>query len=474
MALKRDSESVKQSNESKDPTGPQVHKSAKSENVDSLVSRFLSELNDLSLEMEESKTSGDDATGERRNADYTFNARNKARSESNVDLEKISREIEDSLVQLEALRPAFAVPKEEPSQVAAPEPAPVTTPPPLEKSPIKDLPVVIPPEPKQKVGRPPELFRNSMAAARPPSRLPIAWIVGGGVVLAILGVAAFYYFGLNGNNRPALKEPAGTEIKMPAPALKEAESKVPAMTAGKPPEAAQSKKKGSTETAKSPSEEGAKSKSSVKNEQRNGEANTEKAKGTPAKPEAKPPVESARQESLPEKPKVSDEVPKSPPAQTVAVPAPPQQSVPAALPVAAQPQPKVQVAESGSGTPVPSKEAPPRETGSVAPKPTPPPAEAAAPPSPPVSRTVVQAEPVKKVSPIFPAIARARKVGGKVEVEAEINDNGDVFRAKAVSGPDILRSAAEDALMKWKFKPASVGGVNIPSKARIIVNFATQ
>lgn len=468
MVLKRDSESVKQSNESKDPTGPQVHKTAKSENVDSLVSRFLSELNDLSLEMEESKTSVDDVAGERRSADYSFNARNKARSESNVDLEKISREIEDSLAQLEALRPAFAAPKEEPSQVAVPEAAPETPSLLLEKSIIKDQPVVIPREPKQKVGRPPELFRNSIAAARRPSRLPIAWLVSGAVVLAVLGVAAFYYFGWRGNNHPAAKEVSGAEIKIPAPALKEVGTKVPL-------EPVQTKKKGSTETAKSPGEESAKSKSPVKNVPRNGEANAEKAKVTPAKSEAKPPVESARQESLPEKPKVTEEVPKSPPAQTVSVPvSPPQQPVPAAVPVAAQPQPKVQAAESAPGTPVVAREASPRETASIAPKPTPPPAEAAAPPSPPVSRTVLPAEPVKKVAPVFPAIARARKVGGKVEVEAEINDNGDVFRAKAVSGPDLLRSAAEEALMKWKFKPASVGGVNVQSKARIIVNFAMQ
>ena len=81
------------------------------------------------------------------------------------------------------------------------------------------------------------------------------------------------------------------------------------------------------------------------------------------------------------------------------------------------------------------------------------------------------AEAIKKIPPVYPALARAQKISGKVEVEAEINDNGDVFRAKAVSGPDMLRPAAEEALRKWKFKPASVDGINIPSKARITVAF---
>jgi TonB family protein len=89
-------------------------------------------------------------------------------------------------------------------------------------------------------------------------------------------------------------------------------------------------------------------------------------------------------------------------------------------------------------------------------------------------RIAVMAEAIKKVPPVYPPFARAQKISGKVEVEVEINDNGDVFRAKAVSGPDMLRPAAEEALRKWKFKPASVDGINVPSKARIAVNFNVQ
>jgi TonB family protein len=89
-------------------------------------------------------------------------------------------------------------------------------------------------------------------------------------------------------------------------------------------------------------------------------------------------------------------------------------------------------------------------------------------------RVPVMAEIVKKVSPEYPTIARSQKVRGKVDVEAEISEKGDVTRAKAVSGPVLLRDAAEQALMKWKFKPATIDGVNIPSKARISIEFSLQ
>ena len=76
-----------------------------------------------------------------------------------------------------------------------------------------------------------------------------------------------------------------------------------------------------------------------------------------------------------------------------------------------------------------------------------------------------------KVFPEYPTIARIQKVDGTVELEAYISEKGDVVRAEVVAGPSLLRAAAENALLKWKFKPASVNGVPIPSQARVLVVF---
>ncbi len=88
---------------------------------------------------------------------------------------------------------------------------------------------------------------------------------------------------------------------------------------------------------------------------------------------------------------------------------------------------------------------------------------------PPVSSTM--AETILRVKAIYPEEAKEQKISGIVELEADINERGDVVRAKAVSGPELLRRAAEDALMKWKFKPASFNGANIASQARISISF---
>jgi len=98
-------------------------------------------------------------------------------------------------------------------------------------------------------------------------------------------------------------------------------------------------------------------------------------------------------------------------------------------------------------------------------------AEQVADPGPDGSENRVKAESVTKVKPVYPQLARKQGVTGTVVLEADISETGDVVRAKAVSGPNLLREAAEEALMKWKFKPASVDGVNVASKEEILMDF---
>jgi hypothetical protein len=74
------------------------------------------------------------------------------------------------------------------------------------------------------------------------------------------------------------------------------------------------------------------------------------------------------------------------------------------------------------------------------------------------------------------AAARVKDAGNSRSGATDRNspsENGDVVWAEAVSCPTQLRDAANQALMVWKFKPASVEGVNMPGKARtaIAINF---
>lgn len=58
----------------------------------------------------------------------------------------------------------------------------------------------------------------------------------------------------------------------------------------------------------------------------------------------------------------------------------------------------------------------------------------------------------KTVEPDYPEIAKRAKVQGTVEVRILVNRNGEVIDACVVEGPPLLRSAARNAALKWKFK----------------------
>ena len=60
-------------------------------------------------------------------------------------------------------------------------------------------------------------------------------------------------------------------------------------------------------------------------------------------------------------------------------------------------------------------------------------------------------------SPAYPVIAVANKVSGAVLVDVEVNSEGKVTGANAISGPELLREAAKKAAMRWRFEPAGAG-----------------
>lgn len=71
--------------------------------------------------------------------------------------------------------------------------------------------------------------------------------------------------------------------------------------------------------------------------------------------------------------------------------------------------------------------------------------------------------------PIYPSAARSMRASGIVTVEILVDEKGDVSKVEKVSGPSILRPAAQDAIRKWRFKPFTRDGQ--PVKATGFVNF---
>jgi len=76
--------------------------------------------------------------------------------------------------------------------------------------------------------------------------------------------------------------------------------------------------------------------------------------------------------------------------------------------------------------------------------------------------------PVKqRVAPTYPELAKRMRISGIVRISATVTAEGAVSATKTVSGNHMLSGAAEEAVRRWKFVPASA-----ESTVEVDVNFA--
>jgi TonB family protein len=72
---------------------------------------------------------------------------------------------------------------------------------------------------------------------------------------------------------------------------------------------------------------------------------------------------------------------------------------------------------------------------------------------------------------VYPEDARTMGIEGAVEVEAVISTTGAVQYAHAISGDPHLRAAAEEAVMKWRYKPYAINGTPVQAVTQVRINF---
>ncbi|HEX7174132.1 MAG TPA: VWA domain-containing protein [Pyrinomonadaceae bacterium] len=112
---------------------------------------------------------------------------------------------------------------------------------------------------------------------------------------------------------------------------------------------------------------------------------------------------------------------------------------------------------------------------SSAPKPAPPtnpePAPSKSTPPAPVSGGVLNGKALRLPAPAYPSAARNVRAGGKVTVEVEIDEEGRVTRAQAVSGHSMLQSAAVNAARQARFSPTLLSGAPVRITGQIVYNF---
>ena len=73
--------------------------------------------------------------------------------------------------------------------------------------------------------------------------------------------------------------------------------------------------------------------------------------------------------------------------------------------------------------------------------------------------------------PTYPPAAYASHVQGEVKVMADVDRNGTVASARVISGPPLLRSAALDAIQRWRYRPLMSSGGPTPTTAIAVMDF---
>jgi len=88
-----------------------------------------------------------------------------------------------------------------------------------------------------------------------------------------------------------------------------------------------------------------------------------------------------------------------------------------------------------------------------------------------ISGGVIAGNILVKTQPVYPPIAKAAHVGGTVVLHAIIAKDGTIQSLSAISGPDMLKGAALDAVRQWRYKPYLLNGDPTEVDTTITVNF---
>lgn len=89
-----------------------------------------------------------------------------------------------------------------------------------------------------------------------------------------------------------------------------------------------------------------------------------------------------------------------------------------------------------------------------------------------VPQKVSQGMLLKRVQPIYPAIAHQGHVQGAVVLKVIIEKDGHISQVTPVSGPATLISASVEAVKQWLYRPYTIGGEPVRVQTQVIVNFS--
>lgn len=89
-----------------------------------------------------------------------------------------------------------------------------------------------------------------------------------------------------------------------------------------------------------------------------------------------------------------------------------------------------------------------------------------------ISQGVTRGLLIRKVEPVYPAIARSARIQGDVVLKAIISKEGNIEDLQLVSGHPMLVPAAIDAVKQWHYRPYLLNGQPVEVETSITVIFS--
>ena len=78
---------------------------------------------------------------------------------------------------------------------------------------------------------------------------------------------------------------------------------------------------------------------------------------------------------------------------------------------------------------------------------------------------------VKRVEPVYPAIAQAAAIDGVVILDAIVDEHGRVQSLKVLRGHPLLAKAAMEAVQQWEYEPLKLNGAPTPFELSVSLWF---
>jgi len=88
-----------------------------------------------------------------------------------------------------------------------------------------------------------------------------------------------------------------------------------------------------------------------------------------------------------------------------------------------------------------------------------------------VGKNIAAANLITRVPPVYPAKAKEAQIQGVVDLEANINKEGQVVSLTVLTGHELLTQAAIDAVQQWVYRPVLLNGQPVDIVTVISVNF---